>query len=53
MHRPLAYLVAAAIVLVLIGLMAAHALVSGVDPDASDVVAFINAWPKKYEAPLW
>ena len=52
MDRPLVPLVAAVAILVLIGLLAAHALVSGADPGASDVVAIMNAWPKKYEAPL-
>ena len=50
MHRQLVSLVAAAmVVLVLIGLLAAHAFFTGSDAGATDVTAFIDAWPKKIE----
>jgi hypothetical protein len=50
MQRQFVPLVAAAmVVLVLVGLLAAHALFTGSDVGTTDVVAIFNAWPKKIE----
>jgi hypothetical protein len=54
MQRQFVPLVAVAVVvLVLLGLMAAHALFTGSDVGATDVTALINAWPKKWEGPCF